>query len=119
MIPVKSQGSSRPKGKEIAINDPIAKVVGKGAPLSKSECFKDKEGSRNPDNECDAHAPFPVVLGDYLPPSPGCVWLSICRHDTKVSWAPLASSIPDLDIHQGTSLLVPILFEFELGTLLG
>ena len=36
-----------------------------------------------------------------------------------MSWAPLASSIPDLDICQGTSLPVPILFEFGSGTLLG
>ena len=31
----------------------------------------------------------------------------------------MASSIPDLDIRQGTSLLVPILFEFRSGTSLG
>ena len=37
----------------------------------------------------------------------------------EVSWAPLASSIPDLVIRQGTSLPVPTLFEFGLGTSLG
>ena len=47
------------------------------------------------------------------------MWLSIFRRDTKVSWALLASSIPNLDIHQGTSLPVPILFEFRSGTSLG
>lgn len=61
---------------------------------------------------------FPVVPDDYLPSSPGRMWLSICRHDKEVSQAPLASSIPDLDIHQGTSLPVPILFEFGLGAFL-
>ena len=60
-----------------------------------------------------------MVPGDYLPPSSSRVWLSICRCDMEVSWAPLASSIPNLDIHQGTSLPVPILFKFGLGTSLG
>ena len=36
-----------------------------------------------------------------------------------MSWALLASSIPDLVIGQGTSLPVPILFEFGSGTTLG
>lgn len=45
--------------------------------------------------------------------------LSICHCDMEVSWAPLASLIPNLDIHQGNLLLVPILFEFESSTSLG
>ena len=53
----------------------------------------------------------------YLPPSSSRV--ALYRRDTKVSWAPLASTILDLDIHQGTSPSVPILFEFRLGTSLG
>ena len=60
-----------------------------------------------------------MVSGDYLPPSPVHVWLSLCHHDSRVSWAPLASSVLDLDIRQGTALLVPILFEFRMGTSLG
>ena len=91
------------------------------------ECFEDKEGGHDPDSECaplidswyDAYAHFPMVPSDYLPPLSGRVWLSICCRDTEVSSAPLASSIPDLDIHQGTSLPVPILFKFGLGTSLG
>ena len=60
-----------------------------------------------------------MVTDDYLPPPLGRVWLSICCHDMEVSLASLASSILDLDIRQGTSLPVPILFEFGLGTSLG
>ena len=37
----------------------------------------------------------------------------------EVSWAPLASSILDLDTCQGTSLPMPILFKFGSGTSLG
>ena len=47
------------------------------------------------------------------------VWLALCHRNTNVSWALLASSIPDLVIRQGTSLLVPIHFEFGSGTTLG
>ena len=119
MTPTKGEGSSRCKGKEIVTNDPPAKAVGEEAPLSESECFEEKEGSRDPNSKCpplinswyDTHTHFLVVPGDDLPPPPGRVWLSICRRDTEVSWAPLASSIPDLDIHQGTSLPVPILLD--------
>jgi len=50
------------------------------------------------------------------PPLPGYVWLSLCHHDSEVSWAPFASSVLDLDIYQGIALPVPILFEFGLGT---
>ena len=123
----KGKGFSYCKGNEITTNDPAAKIVGKDTPLFKLECSEDKEGGHDPDSECaplidpwyDAYAHFLVVPGDYLPSVPGCVWLSICCRDTEVSWAPLASSIPNLDIHQGTSLPVPILFKFGLGTSLG
>ena len=101
--------------------------MGKGAPLSESERSEDEEGSHDPDSECaplidpwyDAHTHFPMVPDDYLPPPPSHVWLSIYRLNTEVSWAPLASTILDLDICQGTSLFVPILFEFESSTSLG
>ena len=46
------------------------------------------------------------------------MWLTLCRRNTDISWAPLASSIPDLVIRQGTSLPVPIHFEFGSGTTL-
>lgn len=60
-----------------------------------------------------------MIFGDYSPPSSSRVWLSLGQRDSKVSWAPLASSILDLDIRQGIALLVPILFDFGSGTSLG
>ena len=47
------------------------------------------------------------------------MWLTLCCHNTKSPWAPLASLIPDLVIRQGTSLPVPIHFEFGFGIALG
>ena len=122
----KGEGSSRCKGKEIAAEDPTIEIVGKDAPLSELEC-SEEEGSCNPVSEWaslidtwyNTHTHFPMVPGDYLPPPPSHVWLSICRCDIEVSWAPLASSIPDLDICQGTLLPMPILFEFGSDTSLG
>ena len=127
MSQAKDEGSSCCKGKEVAADDPPAKTMGKKVPLSKSDRSEEEEGVRDLNNEClplidpwyNTHIHFPVVTDDYLPPPPGRVWLSICCHDMEVSFAPLASSILDLDIRQGTSLPVPILFEFGSGTTLG
>ena len=124
MSQAKDEGSSCCKGKEVVADDPPAKTMGKEVPLSKSNLSGEEKGGRDPNNEClplvdswyNTHIHFPVVPDDYFPPLLGRVWLSICYDDMKVSWAPLASSILDLDIRQGTSLLVPILFEFGLGT---
>ena len=124
MTLAKGEGSSRRKGKEIAFDNPATNAVGKDAHLSELEHSEEEETSCNLDSNCaplidlwyDTHTYFLTVLGDYLPPPSGCIWLFICRRDTKVSWAPLASLIPDLDICQDTSLSVPILFEFGLGT---
>ena len=96
-------------------------------PHSESERYNEEEGCRDLDSKCaplidpwyDTHAHFPKVLGEYMPPLPSRVWLALCRCNTEISWAPLASSIPDLVIYQGTSLPVPILFEFRSGTTLG
>ena len=109
------------------MDDPPTKTMGEETPFSESNRSKEEEEGRDSNSECpplidpwyDTHIHFLVVLGDCLPPSLGHVWLSICRHDTEVSWAPLASTIPDLDIRQRTSLPMPILFEFGLGTSLG
>ena len=109
----KGASSSRCKGKEVSTDDLPAETVGGEAPHSKSD--RSEEG-HNPSNEYpplidpwyNAHIHFPIMSSDYSPPPLGCVWLSLCRHDFEVSWAPLASSIPDLDIHQRTSLPVPI-----------
>ena len=101
--------------------------MGKKVPLSKSDRSEEEERVRDLNNEClplidpwyNTHIHFHVVIDDYLPPPPSRVWLSICCHDMEVSLAPLASSILDLHIRQGTSLPVPILFEFGSGTTLG
>ena len=127
MMLAKDQGSSCHKGNEVVADDPSAKNMGKEAPLSESDCFEEEEGGCDPNSEClpfidpwyDAHTYFPVVLGDYLLPPAGRVWLYICHRDMEVSWALLASSIFDLDIRQGISLPMPIIFEFGSGTSLG
>ena len=95
--------------------------------LFESEGSDEEEGGHDLGSECApliypwyfAHAHFPKVSGEYLPPPPGRVWLSIFRRNMEVSWAPLASLIPNLVIRQGTSLPVPILFEFGSSTSLG
>ena len=57
--------------------------------------------------------------GEYVPPPPGHVLITLVRRDPDVSWAPLASSIPDLSIRQGISLPVPLHFEFGSDASLG
>ena len=93
ITPVKGEGSSYCKGKEIAVDDPATKIVGEDAPFSKSEHSKKEEGSHNPDSECaplinpwyNTYMHFLVVPSGYLPSLAGHVWLSICRRDTEVS----------------------------------
>ena len=53
-----------------------------------------------------------------MPPPSSRVWLALSRRNPDVSWAPLASSIPDLVIRQGILLPVPIHFEFGSDTAL-
>ena len=65
------------------------------------------------------HPHFLKIAGDYMPPPPGRVWLALCRRNMNISWASLASSIPNLVIRQGTSLPVPIHFKFGSSTALG
>ena len=127
MSPTKGDSFSRRKGKEVATDDLLAKTMGGEVPHSKSDCSEEDEEGRDLGSEClplidpwyNTHIHFPVVPDDYSPLPLGHVWLSICYRNTGVSWAPLASSIPDLDIRQGTSLPVPILFEFGSGMSLG
>ena len=105
MLLVKGDSSSRRKGKEVAIDDLPAKTVDGEDPHSELDHFEDKEGVRDPGSECpplinpwyDTHIHYPVVLGDYSPPLSSRVCISICRRDTEVSWAPLASSILEID----------------------
>ena len=104
MTPVKSQGSSRGKGKEIASDDPAIRNVGEEAAHSDSDHFDEEEARRDPNSKCtplidpwyDTYVHFPKVPGEYTPL--GCVWFALCRRNTDISWAPLASSIPDLVI---------------------
>ena len=107
MSPAKSEGSSHHKGKKVVIDDPpIEAKKGEEAPHSKSDHYKQEEGTRNPGNECpplidpwyDTHSRFPVVLDDYSCPPSGRVWLSLEWRDSKFSWALLACSIPYLTI---------------------
>jgi len=123
----KGDSSSHRKGEEDATDDPPTKTLCGEAPYSKSNRFEEEEGGCDLGSEChplidpwyDTHIHFPVVPSDYLPPSSGRAWLSIFCYDSEVCWAPLASFILDLDIHQGTSLPVPIFFEFRSGMSLG
>ena len=127
MATVKSQGSSRRKGKEAIFDPPAALDVGEEAEYSESEHSDEEEAQRDPNNECaplidpwyDIHLHFPKIPGDYAPPPPGRVWLALCWRNPDVSWAPLASSVPDLVIRQGISLPMPIHFEFGSGIALG
>lgn len=95
---------------EVIVDDPLVEAKrGEEAPHSKSECSVEEEGSRNPSNECphlinpwyDTYFHFRVVSSDYLPPYMVCVWVSLKWLNSEVSWAPLASSIPDPAIRQG------------------
>ena len=93
MKPTKDEGSFHRKGKEIAVDDPLAKAVGEEAPVSKSIHSQEEEGSRNLNSKCsplidpwyDTHTHFLMIPGDYLPPPSSRVWLSIFHRDTEVS----------------------------------
>lgn len=107
MSPAKSEGFSRHKRNEIVVDDPpVEAQKDKEASYSKSNYSKE-EGSRDPSSEWpplidpwyDTHSYFLVLPDDNSPPPLGSVWLSLEWHDYDISWAPLASSIPDLTIH--------------------
>ena len=127
MTSAKGQSSSRRKGKEIVFDPPAVRDVSEKAMYSESDHSDEEEARYAPDSECtplidpwyDIHAHFPKVPGDYTSLLPGCVWLALCLRNIDISWAPLASSIPDLVIRQGTALPVPIHFEFGSGIALG
>ena len=101
--------------------------MGKEVVYSELDHSDEEEAPCAPDSECtslidswyDIHPHFPKLPDDYTLPLPSRVWLALCRKNSNVSWAPLAFSIPDLVIHQGTSLLVLIHFEFGSSTALG
>lgn len=82
--------------------------MGEESPHLELNHSKEEEGGHNLGSECPplinlwyyTHIHFLVASDNYSPPLPGRVWLSLCHCDSKVSWAPLASSIPDLGICQ-------------------
>ena len=127
MSPVKSQGSSCRKGKAIASDSPAVPDVGEEMERSDSERSAEEEMQCDPDSECaplidlwhEVNPHFPKIPGDYVPSPPGRVLIALVRRNPDVSWAPLASSIVDLSIRQGTSLPVPLHFEFRSGTTSG
>ena len=85
MAPMKSQGSSRRKGKEVASDPPAIPDVGEEAEYSESEHSVGEEAQRDPNNECaplidpwyEVHPYFPKVPSDYAPPPPSRVWLAL------------------------------------------
>ena len=93
MLQAKDEGSSRRKGKEVTVDDPLAKTVGEKTPFSKSNHSEEEEQGCDSNSECppfialryDTHIHFLVVPSDYSPPSSGHEWLSICRCDIEVS----------------------------------
>ena len=87
MSPVKSQGSSRCKGKAIASDSPAVPDVGEEMEHSYSEQSAEEETQRDPNSECtplinswyEVHSYFPKVPGDNAPLPPGRVWLALVR----------------------------------------
>lgn len=122
------EGSSRRKGKGVVANKPPAEVEkGEEGPYFEPNHSDKEEVHCNPNSEClplidswfDTHSQFLVVPGDYSPPLLGRVWLSLERHGFNISWALLASSIPNLTIRCGVVLPVSIIFEFGSSISLG
>ena len=121
MFPVKSPSSPHRKGKMVASDSP---TVPEEVERSDSERSTEEETERDPDSECaplidpwyEINPHFPKVPSEYVPPPPSRVLITLVRRDPDVSWAPLASSVPDLSIRQGVSLPVPLHFEFGSGT---
>ena len=116
MSPVKSPSSSRRKGKTVASDSP---AVPEEVERSDSERSTKEETERDLDSECAPLIDPWYEISPHFPKVPGRVLITLVRRDPDVSWAPLASSIPDLSIRQGVSLPVPLHFEFGSGASLG
>ena len=120
MSPVKSPSSSRRKGKTVASDSPAVPEEVEHSDLEQST---EEETERDPDSECaplidpwyEINPHFPKVPGEYVLLPQGRVLITLVQRDPDVSWAPLASSVPDLSIRQGVSLPVPLHFEFGSG----
>ena len=90
MSSVKSQGSSRHKGKVVASNSP---AVPEEMECSDSERSTEEEMERDLDSECaplidpwyEINPHFPKIPSDYVPPSPGRVLITLVQRDPNVS----------------------------------
>ena len=93
MMPVKSQGSSHSKGKEVVSDDLATQDVGKKATYSELNRSDEEEARLDLDSECaplidpwyDTHAHFLKVPGEYMSPPPGRMWLALYRRNTDIS----------------------------------
>ena len=82
MSPVKSPSSSRRKGKTVASDSP---AIPEEVDRSDSERSTEEETERNPDSECaplidpwyEINPHFPKVPGEYVPPPPGRVLITL------------------------------------------
>ena len=124
MSPVKSLCSSRRKGKTVASDSP---AIPEEVEHSDSERSTEEGTKRDLDSECaplidpwyEINPHFPKVPGEYVPLPPGRVLITLVRRDPDVSWAPLASSVPDLSIHHGALLSIPLSFRIWVRRILG
>ena len=90
MSPAKSPSSSRRKGKAVAF-DPL--VVSEEVDRSDSERSTEEEAEHNPDDECaplidpwyEISLLFPKDPGEYVPPPPGRVLITLIRRNPDVS----------------------------------
>ena len=84
MSPVKSQGSSHRKGKAVASDSP---AVPEEMERSDSERSAEEKMERDPGSECaplidpwyEINPHFPKIPGDYVPPPPGRVLITLVR----------------------------------------
>ena len=87
MTSAKSQSSSHRKRKEVIFDPPTAGGVDEEAVYSESDHSNEEETEHDPDSKCvplidpwyNIHPHFLKILGDYVPPLSGYVWLSLCR----------------------------------------
>ena len=90
MSPVKSQGSSHRKGKAVASDSP---AVPEEMERSDTERSTEEEMECDLDSECaplidpwyEINPHFPKIPGDYVPPPPGRVLITLVRRDPDVS----------------------------------
>ena len=91
MTPAKGQSSFRRKQKKVVSNPPATHDKGEEAAYSELDSSGEEEARCPFDSECaplidpwyDVHSHFPKVLSDYMPSSPGRVWLALCRHNME------------------------------------